>query len=107
MHNYESAVGRLPPSWWDCPSYNGDDALCSMRAAGRLFPITGNLRDTGWKFGSRHQVVVQFGFADGHVQALQDALELLSRRADGQVIAIYDIAMVSRVPRPPLATVCG
>ena len=80
--------------WWDCSSYNGDYALCSTRAAGRLYPLTANLRDTGWKFGSRHLMVVQFCFADGHVQALHEAtdpytLELLSQRADGQVIPNY------------------
>jgi prepilin-type N-terminal cleavage/methylation domain-containing protein/prepilin-type processing-associated H-X9-DG protein len=78
--------------WWDCSIYNADYYQCSTRAAGRLYPLTTNPRDTGWKFGSQHLQVVNFCFADGHVQALRETLnpytlELLSMRNDGEVIA--------------------
>ena len=77
--------------WWDCSTYNGDYPQCSTRAAGRLFPLTTNPKQTQWLFGSRHTLVVQFCFADGHVQSLPEltdpyVLELLSQRNDGQVI---------------------
>lgn len=77
--------------WWDCSAYNGDYYQCSARAGGRLFPLTTNPTDSGWKFGSRHAGVVVFCFADGHVQTLPEIidpyiLELLNQRNDGQVI---------------------
>ena len=77
--------------WWDCSGYNGDYFTCSTRSAGRLFPITTNPRDSGWKFGSRHAQVVLFVFADGHVQALPEGIdpavqEALGTRAGGEVI---------------------
>jgi prepilin-type processing-associated H-X9-DG protein len=77
--------------WWDCSTYNGDYYQCSSRPAGRLAPLTTDIRDPGWKFGSLHTGVVQFCFADGHVQALSEninpyTLELLSMKHDGQVI---------------------
>jgi prepilin-type processing-associated H-X9-DG protein len=83
--------GKMGFGWWDCSTYNGDFPRCSTRAAGPLFPLTTNIDDPGWKFGSTHTGVVQFCFADGHVQALPVTidpytLELLSMRADGQVI---------------------
>jgi prepilin-type N-terminal cleavage/methylation domain-containing protein/prepilin-type processing-associated H-X9-DG protein len=86
--------GKAGVGWWDCSSYNGDYHQCNTRAAGRLFPLTTNPLDTGWKFGSMHLGVVQFCFADGHVQSLPETinpyvLELLSMRNDGQVIPEY------------------
>ena len=80
--------------WWDCSTYNGDYFQCSARAASRLFPLTTNPKDTGWKFGSRHTQVVLFCFADGRVQNLPESidpytLELLTNRSDGQVIPDY------------------
>jgi prepilin-type N-terminal cleavage/methylation domain-containing protein/prepilin-type processing-associated H-X9-DG protein len=83
--------GKLGVGWWDCSTYNGDYYQCSSRPAGRLAPLTTDPRDPGWKFGSLHTHVVQFCFADGHVQALADTidpytLELLAMPNDGQVI---------------------
>ena len=83
--------GRLGQGWWDCSSYDGAFFICSSRAAGRLFPLAMNPDDTAWKFGSQHTGLVQFVFADGHVQRLPASinpfvLELLSIRSDGQVI---------------------
>ncbi|OWK35589.1 DUF1559 domain-containing protein [Fimbriiglobus ruber] len=79
---------------WDCSSYNGDYFPCSCRAGSRLYPLTTNPQDTGWKFGSRHMQVVQFCFADGHVQILPETinpyiLELLNQKSDGEVIPSY------------------
>jgi len=86
--------GMQGVGWWDCSIYNGDYFQCSTRPAGRLFPLTTDPKDLGWKFGSRHTHVVQFCFADGHVQALPESinpypLELLDRRSDGQAIPDY------------------
>ncbi|VTR94033.1 Uncharacterized protein OS=Pirellula staleyi (strain ATCC 27377 / DSM 6068 / ICPB 4128) GN=Psta_1879 PE=4 SV=1: N_methyl_2: SBP_bac_10 [Gemmata massiliana] len=80
--------------WTDCSTYNGNYGQCSSRAASRLYPLTTNPNDTGWKFGSRHAGVVQFCFADGGVRALPESinptiLELLTTRNDGQVIPEY------------------
>jgi prepilin-type N-terminal cleavage/methylation domain-containing protein/prepilin-type processing-associated H-X9-DG protein len=82
---------KLGYGWWDCSIYNGDYTKCSTRSAGRLYPLTTNPKDTGWKFGSLHLQVVNFCFADGHVQAVRETiqpytLELLSMRNDGEVI---------------------
>jgi prepilin-type processing-associated H-X9-DG protein len=87
-------LGKFGVGWWDCSIYNGDYSQCSTRAGSRLFPLTTDPRDPGWKFGSLHTHVVQFCFADGHVQALSEAidpytLELLNQRNDGQVIPPY------------------
>ena len=87
-------MGKEGIGWWDCSIYNGDFYKCSGRAASRGFPLTTDIRDPGWKFGSRHTGVVVFCFADGHVQLLRDStdgytLELLSNRSDGQVIPDY------------------
>ncbi|CAN5268657.1 DUF1559 domain-containing protein [soil metagenome] len=76
---------------WDCSMYNGDYYQCSCRTASTLYPLTTNPQDTGWKFGSRHTLVVLFVFADGHVQNIPQTLspqilELLTQRNDGQVI---------------------
>ena len=86
--------GKHGVGWWDCSLYNGDYHQCSSRAAGRRFPLTTNPRDPGWKFGSLHLQVVQFCFADGHVEALAETidprtLELLGMRNDGEVIPPY------------------
>jgi prepilin-type N-terminal cleavage/methylation domain-containing protein/prepilin-type processing-associated H-X9-DG protein len=83
--------GKSGYGWWDCSTYNGDYHQCSCRAGGRLYPLTTNPKDSGWKFGSRHAGVVVFCFADGHVQSLPEMidpyiLELLNQRNDGQVI---------------------
>ena len=80
--------------WWDCSMYDGEFIQCSSRAAGIAFPLTVNLQDTGWKFGSRHTSNVMFVFGDGHVQGLQASinpltLQLLGTRNDGQVIPPY------------------
>ena len=84
-------LGSYGVGWLDCSIYNGDYHLCSCRAAGKDFPLTTNPRDPGWKFGSLHPNLVQFCFADGHVQSLPvtispATLELLGMRNDGEPI---------------------
>lgn len=88
------AKGRYGHGWTDCSTYNGNYGSCSTRAASRLFSLTTNPNDTGWKFGSSHTGVVLFCFADGSVRALPDSinsgtLELLGTRDDGMVIPSY------------------
>jgi prepilin-type N-terminal cleavage/methylation domain-containing protein len=88
------AKGRFGVGWTDCSTYNGNYPTCSQRAASRLYPLTSNPNDTGWKFGSAHGTSVQFCFADGGVRSLPDSinpltLELLGTRNDGQVIPDY------------------
>jgi hypothetical protein len=80
--------------WWDCSSYNGDYYQCSGRAASITYPLTNNLNDTTWKFGSRHTMVTLFVFADGHVQNIPSSidpavLQMLNQRSDGLVIPNY------------------
>ncbi len=87
-------IGRFGVGWWDCSSYNGNYYKCSTRTAGVAFPLTTHPHDTGWKFGSMHTQVVQFCFADSHVQSLPESinpytLELLVKRDDGLVIPDY------------------
>jgi prepilin-type N-terminal cleavage/methylation domain-containing protein/prepilin-type processing-associated H-X9-DG protein len=84
-------IGKEGIGWWDCSMYDGAYYQCSCRAAGRIYPLTTNLQDQSWKFGSRHMGVVNFVFADGHVKAIPAIingylLELLSMRSDGEVI---------------------
>ncbi len=87
-------VGKNGIGWWDCSSYDGGYEPCWARAAARSYPLTTNVQDTGWKFGSRHTGVVMFCFADGGVRAIPETidpttLELLGMRDDGQVIPPY------------------
>ena len=87
-------AGKNGVGWWDCSLYDGGYFMCASRAAGRMFPLTTHPQDMGWKFGSRHTAVVNFCFADGHVQAIPErtdpyVLELLSMVYDGQVIPSY------------------
>ncbi len=79
---------------WDCSIYNGDYFQCSTRTMGRYLPLTTDPQDAGWKFGSRHRMVVSFCFADGHVQALSvttdpRTLELLAVPNDTEVLPDY------------------
>ncbi|HVL14275.1 MAG TPA: DUF1559 domain-containing protein [Gemmata sp.] len=88
------AKGKFGVGWADCSTYNGNFPTCSTRAASRLFALTTNPNDTGWKFGSAHGTVVQFCYADGSVRGLpvtidSVTLELLGTRNDGQVIPGY------------------
>ena len=94
MGEKQVPLGTEGIGWWDCSIYNGDFYKCSGRSAGRNNLLTTDIRDMGWKFGSRHTGVLVFCFADGHVQLLRDStdgytLELLSKRNDGQVIPDY------------------
>jgi prepilin-type processing-associated H-X9-DG protein len=87
-------IDKLGVGWWDCSIYDGDHYPCSTRPAGRSAPLTTDPRAEASTFGSLHIHVVQFCFADGHVQALSDSinpytLELLSMKHDGQVIPDY------------------
>src|SRR5687767_4059351 len=84
-------VGAHGVGWNDCSIYNGRYFKCSSRTAGRLFPLTTDPQDGGWKFGSRHTGVVQFCFADGRVRTISvmtdlRTLELLVGRHDGAVV---------------------
>jgi prepilin-type processing-associated H-X9-DG protein len=88
------ARSKFGVGWADCSTYNGNFPTCSTRAASRLYPLTTNPDDTGWKFGSSHGSTVQFCFGDGSVRALPNTihpltLELLGTRNDGQVIPDY------------------
>jgi prepilin-type N-terminal cleavage/methylation domain-containing protein/prepilin-type processing-associated H-X9-DG protein len=84
-------VGKEGIGWWDCSLYDGAFYQCSARSAGRMYPLTTLPQDPAWKFGSRHTGVVNFCYADGHVRTIPAmlnpyVLELLSMKADGQVI---------------------
>jgi hypothetical protein len=87
-------VGKEGTGVWDCSVYDGYYHQCGTRAAGRAFPLANSPQDTGWKFGSRHILTVQFCFGDGSVRAIPVSidpmtLELLGMRDDGEVIPDY------------------
>lgn len=87
-------MGKEGIGAWDCSTYNGENYQCSSRGAGRAHPLTTDPRNLDVAFGSRHMGVVNFAFADGHVQAIPATispavLELLANRQDGQVIPDY------------------
>jgi hypothetical protein len=86
--------GNIGVGWWDCSSYNGDFSACSTRSGGVNYPLTDDLNDLGWKFGSMHIGTVQFVFGDGSVHNLRTSINpytlgLLCQRADGEVIPEY------------------
>jgi prepilin-type N-terminal cleavage/methylation domain-containing protein/prepilin-type processing-associated H-X9-DG protein len=80
---------------WDGSLYNGNHPSCSTRGGylgGK--PLTTNPHDTRLTFGSRHDRVVQFAFADGSVRGLPDTIdsEAFLRfvlRNDGETVGNY------------------
>jgi prepilin-type N-terminal cleavage/methylation domain-containing protein len=79
---------------WDCSIYDGYNWYCSARAAGPLFPLARSAKDPGWKFGSAHRNLCQFGFGDGSVRVILNSIDpnilgLLAQRDDGQPIPDY------------------
>ena len=83
---------RLGP--WDCSLYNGNHPTCSTRTAQFSKPLTTNPNDTRLVFGSRHDRVVLFIFADGSVRALPDTIpaDVFLRfvlRNDGETVVSY------------------
>jgi prepilin-type processing-associated H-X9-DG protein len=86
--------GYFGYGWLDNSTYNGDYPQNFCRAAGPNFPLGQTVSQTTWSFGSYHTGVVQFAFADGHVQALPATIDpitlgLLASRNDGRVIPEY------------------
>ncbi len=78
----------------DCCIYNGQNINCSARSAGVNFPLATSVNDPSWKYGSCHTNVVQFVFADGHVEALStgiapQTLGYLANISDGNPIPPY------------------
>jgi prepilin-type N-terminal cleavage/methylation domain-containing protein/prepilin-type processing-associated H-X9-DG protein len=95
-HSVRSMWGQSGPSWGEGAIWNGDFPRNFSRIAGQTKWNLGQGPDdlTGpWhcKFGSWHPGVCQFLFADGHVVALSngldmDTLQKLACRNDGKVI---------------------
>ena len=88
------ALGKEGVGALDSSIYNGNYPQSCTRTMGRQHPLTTDPRDPGWKYGSRHISVVQFCFADGHVQGLRDStnprvLELLAVPNHDEVIPDY------------------
>jgi prepilin-type N-terminal cleavage/methylation domain-containing protein len=88
-------LGYWGQGGWDCSLYDGDSPGCSGRVGGPLNGIARSLRDPGWKFGSAHPSVCNFGFVDGSVHSLDAAigpaiLGLLTDISDGQSLPPYD-----------------
>jgi prepilin-type N-terminal cleavage/methylation domain-containing protein/prepilin-type processing-associated H-X9-DG protein len=80
--------------WLDSAYYNGDYVSPMARGLGKGNYLTTDPKDSRPWFGSRHLHVVQFLFADGHVQALREStdravLDLLGYFQHGQVIPDY------------------
>jgi prepilin-type N-terminal cleavage/methylation domain-containing protein len=84
--------GMLPN---DCCIYDGTNYGSSSRSAGINYPLATSINDPGVKFGSYHNGIVQFVFADGSVRSLPsnidpNTLELLSDRQDGLPIPYWE-----------------
>jgi prepilin-type N-terminal cleavage/methylation domain-containing protein/prepilin-type processing-associated H-X9-DG protein len=95
-HSVQSMWGESGPSWGEGAIYNGDFPRNFSRIAGQTkWNLGQGLTDMvgPWhcKFGSWHPGICQFLFADGHVIALSNSLDMdtlqkLACRNDGQVI---------------------
>ena len=88
------ALRQFGVGWCDCSTYDGDNYVCSSRAGGPDYPIAQTLDDPGWKFGSYHTSICQFGFCDGSVHSVPsslspDILGLLCNINDGEPIPNY------------------
>lgn len=96
-HSVRSMWGQSGPSWGEGAIWNGDFPRNFSRIAGQTkWNLGQGPTDMNgpWhcKFGSWHPGICQFLFADGHIVALSngidmDTLQLLACRNDGQVIA--------------------
>jgi prepilin-type processing-associated H-X9-DG protein len=95
-HSVWSYWGQSGPTWGEGAIWNGDFPRNFSRIAGQtkwnlgqgMYDNTGPFH---CKFGSWHPQICQFLFADGHVVALSNGLDmntlqLLAVRNDGQVI---------------------
>jgi prepilin-type N-terminal cleavage/methylation domain-containing protein/prepilin-type processing-associated H-X9-DG protein len=99
-HSARSKWGQSGPSWGEGAIWNGDFPRNFSRIAGQTRWNLGQGPDDlagpfHCKFGSWHPGVCQFVFADGHVVALSngldmDTLQKLACRNDGQVIPSYE-----------------
>jgi prepilin-type N-terminal cleavage/methylation domain-containing protein/prepilin-type processing-associated H-X9-DG protein len=99
-HSVRSKWGQSGPSWGEGAIWNGDFPRNFSRIAGQTQWHLGQGPDDlagPWhcKFGSWHPGVCQFVFADGHVAALSNSLDMdtlqkLACRNDGQVIPPYE-----------------
>lgn len=95
-HSVRSMWGQSGPSWGEGSIYNGDFPRNFSRIAGQPKFNLGQGPDDNsgpfhCKFGSWHQGVCQFLFADGHAIPLSsgldmDVLQKLACRNDGKVI---------------------
>jgi prepilin-type N-terminal cleavage/methylation domain-containing protein/prepilin-type processing-associated H-X9-DG protein len=98
-HSARSKWGQSGPTWGEGSIWNGDFPRNFSRIAGQTKWNLGQGPDDlagpfHCKFGSWHTGVCQFVFADGHVAALSngvdmDTLQKLACRNDGQVIPEY------------------
>lgn len=61
-------VNKYGIGWWDCSTYNGNYPKCWSRGPGPL--ITKRTDGASHSFGSAHDSVVGFGFADGSVRSI-------------------------------------
>ncbi len=99
-HSFQAMWGDSGPTWGEGAIWNGDFPRNFSRIAGPTHwnlgqGPTDNAGPFHCKFGSWHPGVCQFLFADGHVTALSNTLDmitlqLLAVRNDGQVIPNYD-----------------
>ncbi len=97
-HSVLSMWGQSGPTWGEGAIWNGDFPRNFSRIAGNTKwnlgqGPTDNSGPFHCKFGSWHPGICQFLFADGHVVALSNSLDmttlqLLACRNDGQVISV-------------------
>ncbi|MBX9624380.1 MAG: DUF1559 domain-containing protein [Gemmataceae bacterium] len=87
-------AGKLGVGVWDSSTYNGQYVWSWSRSATPDNGLTNNPRDLGLKFGGPHAGLVQFVFADGHVQRLGTSTDprlvaALATRRGGEIIGDF------------------
>jgi prepilin-type N-terminal cleavage/methylation domain-containing protein/prepilin-type processing-associated H-X9-DG protein len=90
--------GKHGVGLWDSSAYNGDYPGAYTRAIGFVggvfHGVTTDRKDGGLKFGSEHNSMAHFCFADGHVQRVstftnRDILHALATRNGGEILDGY------------------
>jgi len=88
-------LDRLSEGWWDSSVFNAETYSSISRPAGPLAPLSSNLHDYGWSFGSYHPQICLFAIADGTVRPISSQtdpaiLALWAQRNDAQVAPAFE-----------------
>jgi len=98
-------MGQFGKRMNDCSIYNSDyygtsssnyfGYSCSVRSAGKSYPLATSVNQTDWLFGSYHLGITQFAYADGSVHPIRNTidpliLDHLANIADGNAVPSAD-----------------